>query len=112
MAFSSHFSARVVDVVSTNIKCHLQESIFKSQIRPVRKKLTKCRDPDRWNLSELQRQRREQGLGREDSEERAAASNGNKDAAIFGGDLSAGAPEKKRRKVGGNGLEDPFGGPL
>lgn len=89
-----------------------QESIFKSQIRPVRKKLTKCRDPDRWNLSELQRQRREAGVRRADSEERPAASNGAKDAAIFGGDLSADAPEKKRRKVDGNGLEDPFGGPL
>ncbi|CCC09029.1 hypothetical protein SMACR_03142 [Sordaria macrospora] len=88
------------------------ESIFKSQIRPVRKKLTKCRDPDRWNLSELQRQRREQGLKREDSEERAATSKGSKDPALFGGDLVAGAPEKKRRKVDGNGLEDPFGGPL
>ena len=89
-----------------------QESIFKSQIRPVRKKLTKCRDPDRWNLSELQRQRREQGLRQEDSEERAAASKANKDAALFGGDLAAGAPPEKRRKVGGNGLEDPFGAPL
>lgn len=88
------------------------EAIFKSQIRPVRKKLTKCRDPDRWNLSELQRQRREAGVRRADSEERPAASNGAKDAAIFGGDLSADAPEKKRRKVDGNGLEDPFGGPL
>lgn len=72
-------------------------------IRPLLKKLKKCRDPDRADLVALQRSRREQTARREQPAEAKAA-----DAAVFGGE-SEEAREAKRRKVA---LEDPFGPPL
>ncbi|KAK4118740.1 cyclin-like protein [Parathielavia appendiculata] len=95
------------------------KTVIKAQITPLRKKLTKCRDPDRWNLVELQRVRREQatkkGGGSDDGEpdDRTLES----DAAVFGEALPV---PPKRRKVGatdggggpGEGKGDPFGGPL
>ncbi|KAK4151841.1 hypothetical protein C8A00DRAFT_35510 [Chaetomidium leptoderma] len=89
-------------------------AVLKAQVTPLRKKLSKCRDPDRWNLVELQRVRREQAAKRADSEEAdpappgAAAANNTAagDGTVFGDAL---APrEVKRRRV----LDDPFGGPL
>ena len=86
-----------------------QRSVYKAQIQPLRKKLNKCRDPERWNLVELQRARREQAAKRADSEDGEPDDRGDTlddDGAVFGGGLPA-----KRRKVAG-GLEDPFGPPL
>ncbi|KAL2258274.1 hypothetical protein VTK26DRAFT_8464 [Humicola hyalothermophila] len=85
-------------------------SVYKAQIQPLRKKLNKCRDPERWNLVELQRARREQAAKRADSEDgdpdERATGTLEEDGAVFGG---GGAIPAKRRKVG---LEDPFGPPL
>ncbi|KKA26327.1 hypothetical protein TD95_003513 [Thielaviopsis punctulata] len=58
-------------------------------LRPLQKKLRKCRDPDRIDLVKLQKARREQSQKMEEDEK---------------------AREAKRRKVGA--LEDPFGPPL
>lgn len=90
-----------------------QKVTYKAQLQPIRKKLNKCRDPDRWNLVELQRSRREQvlnkgggggGGGSEDGGEGVAGAK--KDDDVFGGDA-------KRRKVAkGAALDDPFGGAL
>lgn len=60
-------------------------------LRPLQKKLRKCRDPDRIDLVKLQKARREQSAKMEREDEKAR--------------------EAKRRKMGG-GLEDPFGPPL
>ena len=79
-------------------------------MQPLRKKLNKCRDPDRWNLVELQKARREQALKKVDSEDGNPDDRGGSlddDAAVFG----AGQRDAKRRKVV-KGLDDPFGGPL
>lgn len=89
-----------------------QKVTYKAQLQPIRKKLNKCRDPDRWNLVELQRSRREQvlnkagggGGGSDDGGEGVAGAK--KDDDVFGGDA-------KRRKVAkGAALDDPFGGAL
>ncbi|KAK4207754.1 cyclin-like protein [Rhypophila decipiens] len=89
--------------------------MYKAHILPLRKKLNKCHDPDRWNLVELQRQTREQAAKKADSDDEGAGGGGRKsvddDAAVFGGDLS-GPAATKRRKVGQVKLEDPFGGAL
>jgi cyclin H len=87
-----------------------KKAVFKAQIQPIRKKLAKCRDPDRYNLVELQRARREQAGNRSDSEEDEPEDNGRsleKDAAVFGDALPR---DTKRRKVVKT--EDPFGPPL
>ncbi|KAK4096725.1 cyclin-like protein [Parathielavia hyrcaniae] len=98
------------------------KAVIKAQIAPLRKKLTKCHDPDRWNLVELQRVRREQaakkaggGGGSDDGEPDDRTLDG--DAAVFGEALPV---PPKRRKVGagatgggaGQGKGDPFGGVL
>ncbi|EAQ86223.1 hypothetical protein CHGG_07476 [Chaetomium globosum CBS 148.51] len=96
-------------------------AVIKAQITPLRKKLNKCRDPERWNLVELQRARREQAAKKSDSEdgdpdERGDKNNNNanSDAAVFGDALPR--DPKRRRVLGegqkGKGLDDPFGGPL
>ncbi|SPQ21416.1 c088f0bd-d75a-458a-bcb9-27931fb61fb6 [Thermothielavioides terrestris] len=101
-------------------------AVIKAQITPIRKKLNKCHDPERWNLVELQRARREQASRRADSEDRDPAEGGGggkggtleDDAAVFGAPLPLGQASRdpKRRKVGGEaerkGLDDPFGPPL
>ncbi|KAL2268957.1 hypothetical protein VTJ83DRAFT_3803 [Remersonia thermophila] len=95
------------------------KAVIKAQIAPLRKKLKACRDPDRWNLVELQRRRREQAARNVDSEDEDGGRSGkgslDADAAVFGEPLGA----AKRRKVeggrdgkGGGGLGDPFGPPL
>lgn len=66
-------------------------------MKPLRKKLQKCRDPDRVNLVALQQARREQGLNEKPKP------GTNADGDVFGGDI-------KRRKV--EKADDPFGPPL
>ncbi|KAK0751884.1 cyclin-like protein [Schizothecium vesticola] len=83
---------------------------YKAQLQPIRKKLNKCRDPDRWNLVELQRSRREQvlnksGGGSDDGGSAAGPAGPSKDDDVFGGDI-------KRRKVAKGAMDDPFGGAL
>ncbi|KAK4183687.1 cyclin-like protein [Podospora australis] len=85
------------------------KSFIKTQISPLRKKLTKCRDPDRWNLVELQRARREQAIKKGGSEDGDPEDRGLADGAVFGEPL--GQPLKKR-KVEVKKEEDPFGGAL
>lgn len=98
-----------------------QRAVIKAQITPLRKKLNKCRDPERWNLVELQRARREQAAKKSDSEDGDPDdrgdknnNNANSDAAVFGDALPR--DPKRRRVLGegqkGKGLDDPFGGPL
>ncbi|KAH6850515.1 cyclin-like protein [Chaetomium sp. MPI-CAGE-AT-0009] len=98
-------------------------AVIKAQITPLRKKLNKCRDPERWNLVELQRARREQAAKKSESEDgdpddrddKNNNNNNNSDAAVFGEALPR--DPKRRRVLGeggqkGKGLDDPFGGPL
>ncbi|KAM0185956.1 hypothetical protein ACHAPI_011957 [Fusarium lateritium] len=68
-------------------------------MKPLRKKLQKCRDPDRANLVNLQRARREQVMSKE---KKTAA---NEDGTVFGDELR----ETKRVKLEN---ADPFGPPL
>ncbi|KAK4141242.1 cyclin-like protein [Dichotomopilus funicola] len=116
------------------------KAVIKAQITPLRKKLNKCRDPERWNLVELQRARREQatrkGASGLDSDDGGGGGDLEDDRtlegdeAVFGEPLGAGTGgnntnnnlhnnNNKRRKVlggggagGGKGLDDPFGGSL
>lgn len=67
-------------------------------MKPLRKKLQKCRDPDRANLVALQRARREQAMGK------TKPATMRNDAAVFG-DVET--RDLKRRKVE-NG-DDVFG---
>lgn len=69
-------------------------------MKPLRKKLQKCRDPDRADLVALQRARREQAVAKP---KKADPTN---DGAVFGEDLR----DSKRRKV--ENADDPFGGEL
>ena len=86
-----------------------QKAMYKAHIQPIRKKLSKCRDPDRYNLVELQRARREQALNKGDSDdEDHKMETPDSDGAVFGDALPR---DSKRRKVA-KGLADPFGGPL
>jgi cyclin H len=72
-------------------------------MRPLIKKLKKCRDPDRVDLVALQKARREQ------AEQKKKPKPGmQEDAGIFGGALAE--PDAKRRKTALG--EDPFGPPL
>lgn len=71
-------------------------------MKPLVKKLKKCRDPDRVDLVALQKARREQA---EKKKPKPALKD---DGAVFGGAL--GEPEAKRRKTI-NG-DDPFGPPI
>ncbi|KAB5576130.1 cyclin ccl1 [Coniochaeta sp. 2T2.1] len=92
-------------------------------IKPLLKKLRKCRDPDRFNLVELQKAKREEALRREEAEEKRAAGGGDKktveaDGSVFGealggagGGRGGEGRDVKRRKTEGKG-GDPFGGPL
>lgn len=68
-------------------------------MKPLRKKLQKCRDPDRANLVNLQRARREQVMNKEKKVE------ANEDGTVFGDDPR----ETKRVKLEN---ADPFGPPL
>lgn len=75
-------------------------------MKPLRKKLQKCRDPDRVDLVALQRARREQAMNKD----KKPAAGSNNDGDVFGGALEGDARDTKRRKV--DKLDDPFGGPL
>nr|CDP25874.1 Putative cyclin [Podospora anserina S mat+] len=92
----------------------LNKQVIKTQITPLRKKLLKCKDPERWNLVELQRVRREQAAKKMDSDDEDDLGGGKKvkkeeDGDIFGGDLGHSA---KKRKMTVKKEEDPFGGPM
>lgn len=77
--------------------------------RPLLRKLKKCHDPDRWNLVELQRARRQQVKeNAEEDEGHGARGSLDGDGAVFG-DVDEHAV--KRRKVT-KAPENPFGGPL
>ncbi|QPG94151.1 hypothetical protein C2857_004992 [Epichloe festucae Fl1] len=67
-------------------------------MKPLRKKLQKCRDPDRANLVELQRARREQAATK------PKKPNSTSDGAVFG---DADPRDAKRRKV--DTADDVFG---
>ncbi|KAK9780461.1 putative Cyclin C-terminal domain-containing protein [Seiridium cardinale] len=69
-------------------------------MKPLVRKLKKCRDPDRVDLVALQKARREQ------TEKKKPKPALKDDAAVFGGAL--GEPDAKRRKTVTNG-DDPFG---
>lgn len=70
-------------------------------MKPLRKKLQKCRDPDRVDLVALQRARREQAMTKA-----PALPVAKQDNDVFGGETR----DIKRRKVGGQ--DDVFGPPL
>ncbi|KAH6889824.1 cyclin-like protein [Thelonectria olida] len=70
-------------------------------MKPLRKKLQKCRDPDRANLVNLQRVRREQAMSKEKKVVK------NEDGAVFGEELPREAKRVKLEKT-----DDPFGPPL
>lgn len=70
-------------------------------MRALRKKLQRCRDPDRANLVNLQRARREQAMKKEKKPP------GPDDGTVFG---DGEAREAKRLKV--EKADDPFGPPL
>lgn len=81
-------------------------------MKPLNKKLKKCRDPDRFDLIGLHKKRLE---SREEKESAVAAKNTNAvedDGAVFGGSLvkNDADRESKRRKVAA--AQDPFGPPL
>ncbi|KAI9154945.1 cyclin h [Paramyrothecium foliicola] len=76
-------------------------------MKPLRRKLQRCRDPDRADLVALQRARREQAAAAAAaSKEKKKAGSVQEDAAVFGEALEA--PDTKRRRV----QDDVFGGPL
>jgi cyclin H len=77
-------------------------------MKPLRKKLQKCRDPDRVDLVALQRARREQGTHKE---KKLGAGLGNNNSDDVFGSSEGGNRDTKRRKVDSK-LDDPFGGPL
>ncbi|KAL2022376.1 hypothetical protein VTK56DRAFT_5443 [Thermocarpiscus australiensis] len=92
------------------------KAVYKAQLQPLRKKLNKCRDPERWNLVELQRARREQAVKKAESEDGDPGEGGKgggtleDDGAVFGDPVPR---DSKRRKVQvKRELEDPFGPPL
>lgn len=73
---------------------NVQQPETSKSFKPLRRKLQKCRDPDRVDLVSLQRARREQALNKEKS----------------GGDEDGDDRDVKRRKV--EKVDDPFGPPL
>ncbi|KAH7032702.1 cyclin-like protein [Microdochium trichocladiopsis] len=81
-------------------------------MKPLIRKLKKCRDPDRVDLVALQRARKEQGMQKPKPKPAAKA-----DGDVFGSALSEKDREAKRRRVVENGKgvsqsNDPFGGAL
>lgn len=76
-------------------------------MKPLNKKLRKCRDPDRFDLIGLHKKRLE---SREDKESASAKNAVEDDGAVFGGSIKSDIDrESKRRRVA---AEDPFGPPL
>ncbi|RYP51778.1 hypothetical protein DL769_010764 [Monosporascus sp. CRB-8-3] len=76
-------------------------------IKPLIKKLKKCRDPDRVDLVALQKAKREQALQKLKPKPKPGLKD---DGDVFGGKIDD-VRDPKRRKVGSNG-EDVFGPPL
>lgn len=78
-------------------------------LKPLRKKLQKCRDTDRADLVALQRARREQATTKV---KKPATGTGTvqSDGAVFGEAMAVDARDTKRRKLEGGG--DLFGPPL
>jgi cyclin H len=72
-------------------------------MKPLRRKLQKCRDPARVDLVAYQRSKREDAPYKEKKDANVA------DDDVFGGGISS-ARDTKRRKV--EVAEDPFGPPL
>ncbi|PFH57079.1 hypothetical protein XA68_15554 [Ophiocordyceps unilateralis] len=70
-------------------------------MKPLRKKLQKCRDPDRADLVALQRARREQAVAKPSKTPGAAVAN---DGMVFG---TSNSRDAKRRKLEAN--DEPFG---
>lgn len=70
-------------------------------MKPLRKKLQKCRDPDRANLVALQQARREQALNKE---KKPVSKD---DGAVFGDEDGREAKRVKLQKA-----DDMFGPPL
>lgn len=70
-------------------------------MKPLRKKLQKCRDPDRADLVALQRARREQAVAKPVKTPAPAAAS---DGTVFG---TSNSRDAKRRKVEAG--DDPFG---
>lgn len=79
-------------------------------VKPINRKLKKCRDPDRFDLIGLHKKRLE---FREKELSGAHKGSVDNDGAVFGGGSEAtkgdADRESKRRKMG---REDPFGPPL
>jgi len=74
-------------------------------IKPLNKKLKKCRDPDRWDLVALQQAKKE-GAVKAVGEKNGSADD---DGAVFGSDSGGmDGRDPKRRKVS-KALADPFG---
>ena len=71
-------------------------------VKPLNRKLKKCRDPDRVDLIALQKARREQALLKTKAKPTA-----NEDGAVLGVSKDD-ERESKRRKVASNG-DDVFG---
>jgi cyclin H len=87
----------------------VKKAVYKAQIQPIRKKLVKCRDPDRSNLVELQRVHREQAEDHSNSDDNVdnQVKSLGKVVAVFGEALPR---DSKRRKV--TIPEDPCGLPF
>ncbi|KAL1845330.1 hypothetical protein VTK73DRAFT_662 [Phialemonium thermophilum] len=83
-------------------------------IKPLRQKLKRCHDPDRWDLVALQKVQRglvaKNGTAPQQQQQQQLGSALEADAAVFG---DPAGHDAKRRRVGEKKLEDdPFGGPL
>ncbi|GAB1314731.1 Cyclin [Madurella fahalii] len=85
------------------------KTVYKAQLQPLRKKLNKCRDPERSNLVGLQRARRQQAAHKDESDDEDGLDGGKgptgrleDDEAVFGDADVKGQKVKKE-------MEDPFG---
>ncbi|KAK7751243.1 hypothetical protein SLS62_006788 [Diatrype stigma] len=85
-----------------------QQQESNAVIKPLIRKLKKCRDPDRIDLVALQKAKREQALQKPKPKPKPSLKD---DGDVFGGSIVDPEREIKRRKVASNGA-DPFGPPL
>ncbi|KAH6695005.1 cyclin mcs2 [Plectosphaerella plurivora] len=83
-------------------------------IRPLIKKLRKCRDPDRADLVALQRARREAAAKASSDKEKKEKPRPVGDSDVFGGlmDLNEAREAKRRKVAAATANADPFGGAL
>ncbi|KXX76243.1 Cyclin CCL1 [Madurella mycetomatis] len=85
------------------------KTVYKAQLQPLRKKLNKCRDPERSNLVGLQRARRQQAAHRDESDDEDGLDGGKGPAGRLKDDEAVfGDADVKGRKVKRE-MEDPFG---